>query len=118
MVFNNYYLWFLLDFCYFKIEDIAEIYTFEKNRVFNYFTEDFMRKRIESEDPALNLFYKICLKGSYGYDIMNEENFTKFGIKNEKQTFLCNMTPNFVSSKKLRDGENPLYQVQMIPKSY
>jgi hypothetical protein len=59
---------------------------------------------------------------------MNEENFTKFSIKNEDQTFLANMTPNFVSSKKLRDGENPLspggaatrsfYQVQTVPKSY
>jgi hypothetical protein len=39
---SNYYLWFLLDNCYFKIEDIEEMFIFHKSTAFTNFTNEFM----------------------------------------------------------------------------
>jgi hypothetical protein len=115
MTFNNYYLWFLMDTCHFVIDDVKEIYTFTKNRAFNPFVEEFMRKRIETKDKASNTFYKICLNGAYGYDIMNTEKYAKISVMDEDKTFLAHLRPNFVASSPLSPGS---YAVQTIPKSF
>jgi hypothetical protein len=46
---------------------------------------------------------------------MNEENFTKNKILNREKTFLQQLAPNFVSTKKL--GVDT-YQVEVLPQSY
>jgi hypothetical protein len=71
IVISCYRLWFLIDFCYFEIDDVKEMYVFEKNRAFNPFVTEFMNKRIETNDEAASSFYKTVLNGFYGYDGMN-----------------------------------------------
>jgi hypothetical protein len=115
MTFNNYYPWFLIDTCHFVIDEVKELYTFTKNRAFNPFVEEFMRKRIESKDKVSNIFYKICLNGAYGYDIMNTEKYAKIGIMDESKTFLVYLRQNFVTSTPLSPGK---YAVQTIPKGF
>jgi hypothetical protein len=115
MAFGSYYLWFLMDYCYFVIDEIQEIYVFEKNRAFNKFATEFMGKRIETTNDAENAFYKLNLNGSYGYDGMNEENFTKSKIMNKQQTALKQLTPNFVGSKMIDENT---YQVESVPKFF
>jgi hypothetical protein len=93
MTFNNYYLWFLIDTCGFEIEDIKEMYVFEKHLAFNQFVQTFMTKRQEVKlkgDKASDDFFKNCMNGSYGYDIMNEENFSKAKILDKPKTFITN----------------------------
>jgi hypothetical protein len=115
MTYNNYYLWFLMDTCHFVIDDVKEIYTFTRNTAFKPFVEEFMRKRIESKDKASNTFYKICLNGAYGYDIMNTEKYAKISILDDEQTFLAHLRPNFVCSNPLSPGQ---WSVQTIPKGF
>jgi hypothetical protein len=74
-----------------------------------------MQKRIESTDDASNLYYKISLNGAYGYDIMNEENYSKSRILDREHTFMRLLAPNFVNSRKL--GED-VFQVELQPKSF
>jgi hypothetical protein len=115
MAFGSYYLWFLLDYCYFEIDDIQEIYVFEKNTAFNKFATEFMSKRIETTNDAENAFYKSNLNGSFGYDGMNEEKFTKSKVMNRHQTALKQLTPNFVGSKFI---DEDTYQVETVPKFF
>jgi hypothetical protein len=74
-----------------------------------------MRKRMESKDKTSNTFYKICLNGAYGYDIMNTEKYAKISIMDEEKTFLAHLRPNFVASTPLSPGS---YGVQTIPKGF
>jgi hypothetical protein len=83
---NDYHLWFLIDTCYFVIDDVEELYVFENNRAFNAFGEGFMKSRLESTNEVDNFFYKICLNGASGYDAMNEEKFTKCEILDTDDT--------------------------------
>jgi hypothetical protein len=80
-----------------------------------------MTKRQEAklkEDKASDDFFKNCMNGSYGYDIMNEENFSKAKILDKPKTFMHQMAPNFISTKKIRDEPTELYQVQLLPRRY
>jgi hypothetical protein len=85
---NNYMLWFLIDICHFIIDSIRVMYEYEKHIGFRAFTEEMSRLRQESKlrgDGAEDEFYKLVLNGSYGYDIMNEEKFSKSSIHNKKK---------------------------------
>jgi hypothetical protein len=55
------------------------------------------------------------MNGSYGYDIMNEELFTKAKILDKENTFVQQLNPNFVATKKLKDNQ---YQVQLVPRKF
>jgi hypothetical protein len=46
---------------------------------------------------------------------MNEENFSKSKMCDKSKTFLYQLHPNFISSRKLSDNK---YQVQYTPKNY
>jgi hypothetical protein len=72
---------------YFEIDEVKEMFIFEKNRVFNRFGSEFMKKRLESTNQASDLFYKICLNGSYGYDLKNDEKFTNTQFLSKDQTY-------------------------------
>jgi hypothetical protein len=115
MSFNNYYLWFLIDYCHFVVDEVKDLWTFTKNRAFNPFVEDFMRKRIESNDGAKNMFYKINLNGAYGYDGMNTEKYAKIKLLNEKDTNIAHMRPNWRATTKMGSDT---FAVQMMPKSF
>jgi hypothetical protein len=55
------------------------------------------------------------MNGSYGYDIMNEGNFTKAKILDTNKTFVNQLNPNFVSTKKLKNNQ---YQVHLSPRKF
>ena len=84
MVFYCYYLWFLMDECYFEIEDIEEISIFTSHTGFKGFVEKLTNDRQESiveGNKGVDNFCKLNLNGSYGYDGMNEEKYTKTSNK-------------------------------------
>ncbi len=86
MSFSSYYLWFLIDRCHFVIDDVKSIMTFTKTDRFGLFATEFMNARQKAElegKKGKALFCKIALNGSYGYDIMNTENFPKLKITNK-----------------------------------
>jgi hypothetical protein len=77
---NNYLLWFLIYTCHFIIDSMRVMYVYEKHTGFRSFTEEMTKLREEAKlrgDGVGDEFYKLILNGSYGYDIMNEEKFSK-----------------------------------------
>ncbi len=60
-------------------------------------------------------FYKISMNGSYGYDGMNTEKFSKIKICSRDKTFQNIIYDNYVSGTKLSDDN---YLLQMNPKSF
>jgi hypothetical protein len=77
---NNYMLLFLIDTYHFIINSIRVMYVYEKYTGFRAFTEEMIRLIQEAKlrgDGAGDEFCKLVLNGSYGYDIMNEEKFSK-----------------------------------------
>jgi hypothetical protein len=71
MSFSSYYLRFLIDKCYFIIDDIKSIITFTKHDRFGNFVNEFMINRIEamtSNNRGKEQFCKTSLNGSYSYD--------------------------------------------------
>ena len=106
MIFSSYYLWFLLDRCHFVIEDVRYIVTFTKHTGFNNFVNIFMQNRQEAiveKNKGLDMFCKISLNGSYGYDGMNSEKFTKAKIQNKNRTFKSQLSDTFLSTRKISD---------------
>jgi hypothetical protein len=118
MTFSSYYLWFLMDTCGFVIDDVKDMYVFTKHRGYKGFVEEFMKKRQKASiegDGVGDTFYKICLNGSYGYDILNNAGFAHTKFCNTEQTFSAQLSSSFVSTRKL--GEDK-YQVQYTPRTY
>jgi hypothetical protein len=127
MSFKNYYLWFLLDSCYFEIDGVHQIYVFEINKAFNTFGLGFIKNKLESKDEVGGFFFKIGLNGSYGFDGMNEEKFTKCQILRPGKTNQKQISSNFVSLKRFFDEvvdeggdvvREAFYQVQMRPSTF
>ena len=116
MAFNNYYLHFLIDEFGFIIEDIDYFIMFDAHSSFNGFVNHFMNKRIEfmnQKNGGGELFCKLILNGSYGYDIMNEEHFTEISFKDGKGCVTSHMLNTYRSERKLSDD---LYQVNLAKK--
>jgi hypothetical protein len=114
MKFNNYYLWFLIDRCHFIIDDVEFLTTFTKHTGFNKFVTEMMFKRqqaILSGQKGLSNFYKLCMNGSYGYDIMNEKLFTHVAIKNRSETFTAQMSQRYMSTSVLNTADEGSYIV-------
>jgi hypothetical protein len=61
IVITSYYLWFLLDYCYFEIDDVQEMYVFIGNTAFNGFVRDFMDKKTTAVAEQEKLFYKLIM---------------------------------------------------------
>jgi hypothetical protein len=70
---NNYYLLLFLNYYHFSIEDVEEIYVFERNYSLKEFGEMFM----------------------------NTENFSRFLIISASDVYSKNTSSNFISSKQL-----------------
>jgi hypothetical protein len=65
------------------------MYVYEKHTGFRAFTEEMTRLRQEAKlrgDGGGDEFYKLVLNGSYGYDIMNEEKFSKSQVVTKSTT--------------------------------
>jgi hypothetical protein len=101
-----YYLWFLIDRCGFVIEDIERCHIFTGHTNFNSLANQTMKRRQEAilnKDKVRDLFNKISLNGSYGYDIKNDAKYLKTKIVNKHKCFLAHLTPHFRSATKLGD---------------
>jgi hypothetical protein len=106
MSFSSYYLWFLIDYCHFIIDDIKSIILFTKHDKFNNFVNEFMNNRIKAKlakNNGLEQFCKTSLNGSYGYDGKNTEKYTKTVIKNKDQTYVSQISDSFISSRQIND---------------
>ena len=124
MTFSTYYLWFLVDRCHFVIEDVKSIIWFNRHRAFNGFVKNIMNKRIEYMKEKNNggeLFCKINLNGSYGYDIKNTENYNKVRICNREEALNAHCKSNFMDDCEIvndRDLSNNHYIVSFRTQSY
>jgi hypothetical protein len=77
-----------------------------------------MKRRQEAilnKDKVRDLFNKISLDGSYGYDIKNDAKYLKTKIVNKHKCFLAHLTPHFRSATKLGDD---LYLVESVANSF
>ena len=119
MPFSSYYLWFLIDNFGLVIDDMDYFISFDKHDKFSNFVTTFMQDRIKNgiigKNKGIDMLRKIALNGSYGYDIMNTENFTNIQLKDKKDTFTAHLSPNFMSERKINDD---LYQINTRKKSF
>lgn len=118
MNFTSYYLWFLIDRCHFIVDDIESVITFTAHKAFNNFVETFMNERIkslEAKNKGKELFCKISLNGSYGYDGMNTEKYSKVKLCDKRKAQLKQLYDNFISTRELNED---LYAVNMNPKTF
>ena len=61
------------------------------------------QEAIVEKNKGLDMFCKISLNGSYGYDGMNSEKFTKAKIQNKNRTFKSQLSDTFLSTRKISD---------------
>jgi len=119
MAFSSYYLWFLIDNFGLIIDDMNYFITFDKHDKFSNFVTSFMNDRIQKgikeKNNGIGMMRKIALNGSYGYDIMNEENFTNIQLKNAQETLTAHLSPLFKSERKISDN---LYQINSNKKNF
>jgi hypothetical protein len=103
-VFYSVYLYFLIDNCGFKIEDVERLHVFTAHESFHEFATQTMKRRQEAilaGDKVRDLFNKISLNGSYGFDLMDESNYRKVKIMNKHKTNLAILTPNYRCATKI-----------------
>ncbi len=115
--FNCYYLWFLLDHGLI-LEDIKSLSTYSPHRGFNSFVKEFMGKRIDILSGKVHgneKFYKISMNGSYGYDGMNTEKYSKVKFCNKDKTFRAIISDSYMNAREIA---NDLYLVQQQPKTF
>jgi hypothetical protein len=74
MMFSTYYLWFLIDVYHFVVEDVEILCTFSKNKQFNEFATEMMKKRIEN--PETGESRKLIMNSTLGSLIKNQEKYT------------------------------------------
>ncbi|KAA6385368.1 MAG: hypothetical protein EZS28_019105, partial [Streblomastix strix] len=88
MIFNNYYLWLLIDLG-FVITDYKAIAVFEKNAAYEPFVRTMMNLRIQAilAGSTKEKFYKLIINSSYGYDTLNTEKFGKIKMLDKAGTF-------------------------------
>jgi hypothetical protein len=114
MSFSSYYLWFLIDTCHFVIDDIQSLILFEKHDAFKPFVQDMMNKRLVNKD--IETFFKTTMNGSYGYDGMNTEKFTRNKICDTNQASILQSHADFVGTPIDIDANTHI--VTLDPKSY
>jgi hypothetical protein len=78
MSFNNYYLWYLINYCHFDVEDAEESVTFYYNKkgVFTEFVTNFMNMRIkamQNGNSGMDKFCKMIMNSAYGKDLLNSK---------------------------------------------
>jgi hypothetical protein len=101
-----------MDRFHFIIDDIKTLIVFNKHDKFNTFVNDFSVQRwkyLADRNPKEN-FFKISLNGSYGYDAMNTENYSKSYIQSAAKASCSKLSDNFKNIRQLADD---VYQVDM-----
>ncbi|KAA6401107.1 MAG: hypothetical protein EZS28_003365 [Streblomastix strix] len=101
MVFNNYYLWLLIDLG-FIITDCKAIAVFEKNAAYEPFVRTMKNLRIQAilAGSSKEKFYKLIINASYGYDTLNTEKFGKRKMLDKAGTFIAQHHPNHIDRKR------------------
>ena len=116
--FSSYYLWYLMDRFHFVIDDIEDLLVFDKNSCFSKFTNTFMNERQKAGlegKKGKDMFCKISLNGSYGYDAMNTAKFNKSRIQNKHRAQCSALSASYRSMRQLGDD---CYQVMMQNSTY
>jgi hypothetical protein len=111
MTFGTYYLFFLFDRCHLVIDEFKEISVFTKTDCFNKFVTTFMKRRIDAMklgNKGMEKYCKMILNSCYGFNIKNNENYSKVKLCNYNQTMLAQGRNNFLHSRKINDD---LYMV-------
>ncbi|KAA6386525.1 MAG: hypothetical protein EZS28_017947 [Streblomastix strix] len=115
MVFNNYYLWLLIDLG-FIITDYKAIAVFEENAAYEPFVRTMMNLRIQAilAGSFKEKFYKLIINASYGYDILNTEKFGKIMKLDKADTFIAQHPPNYIGTRRISVNT---FEVQTKPKT-
>ena len=111
MTFNNYYLWFLLDHGI-ELEDVKSVSLYSAHTGFNKFVNEFMNKRLTSNNQ---LFYKLILNGSFGYDGINTEHYMSLKLCDENKAYSYILSQAYINGSEL---ENNTYIIQQQPRYY
>ncbi|KAA6403830.1 MAG: hypothetical protein EZS28_000648 [Streblomastix strix] len=100
MVFNNYYLWLLIDLG-FIITDHKAIAVFEKNRAYKPFVRTMMNLRIQVliAGSSKEKSYKLIINASYGNDSLNTVKFDKIKSLVKADTFISQHHPNHIGTR-------------------
>ncbi|KAA6402031.1 MAG: hypothetical protein EZS28_002443 [Streblomastix strix] len=118
MSFSSYYLWLLIDYCHFIIDDVEEIVLFTKHTAFKSFVEVMTEKRqqaMREGNQAKQLYFKNIMNSSNGADGQNNEKFDKIGIFNKQQTYLKQLNKSFTNTRKICEDR---YIVSINPDSF
>ncbi|KAA6372134.1 MAG: hypothetical protein EZS28_032339, partial [Streblomastix strix] len=115
MIFNNYYLWLLIDLG-FIITDYKAIAVFEKNATYEPFVRTMMNLRIQAilVGSSKEKFYKLIINVSYGYDALNTEKFGKIKMLDKADTFIAQHHPNYIGTRRIIANT---FAVQIKPKT-
>ncbi|KAA6321690.1 MAG: hypothetical protein EZS28_054522, partial [Streblomastix strix] len=102
MVFNNYYLWLLIDLG-FIITDYKAIAVFEKNAQYEHFVRTMMNLRIQAilAGSSKEKFQMLLINASYGYDTLNTEKFGKIKMLDKAGTFIAQHHPNHIGTRRI-----------------
>ena len=117
MTFSNYYLWFLLDHGL-VLDDVKSVSLYTCHTGFHEFVSTFMKKRqdiISGVEHGNEKFYKISMNGSYGYDGMNTEKFSKVKICDTNKAYQYIISQTYMNGAQLTDDT---FIIQQAPKYY
>jgi len=112
-MFSCYELWLFIDRFDFVIDEIECVDIFRAHISYESFVKDSMNERIDAtlaKNEGVALARKMEMNGSFGYDIMNTENYNKVYLFSANQTLTAHQSENYVSERKLCDD---LYQVNL-----
>lgn len=115
VTFSNYYLFFLIDYCHLVIDEFADVCVFTKTDCFNKFVTTFMTRRIAAMgagNKGKKKYCKMVLNSSYGYDIKNNENYSKVKLCTLEQSKRAHAQSNHLATRKINDD---LYMVSCKP---
>jgi hypothetical protein len=104
MTFSSYYLFFPIDRCHFVVGEVDEIATFDKADCFKEFVTSFMSRCIQTitnKKDGVETYCKMMLNSSYGFDILNEEKYSKVKFCNYDQTLDAQARPNFIHTRQI-----------------
>ena len=118
MTFSSYYLWFLIDQFGFIIEDVKYIQTYSKHLAFNKFVNTFTERRQNAklnDDKLGEIYNKIILNSSYGFDSIRSDKFNKAKLVNKAGAFKAHRNPYHIDTIELNKD---FYLVTEQTKSY
>jgi hypothetical protein len=106
MTFNNYYLWYLIDYCHLVVEDVEECATFYYNKegIFTEFVNNFLNMRIiamQDGNSGMEKFCKMIMNSAYGKDLLNSELFSKIVFKNKDKSLIDDCLPTFKAARQI-----------------